>query len=276
MSAIDVNGRSVPDWSANPWHRNLVLLTVLSVFLAFVLTLSGAFNTDDLGLVHRLGLWLLVSALMVFQPVGLELLFARALPQTAVGRWSGKTLAMLVSIPVIAVELHMLKFTPLLPKAPDPWVEFIPFVTPPVLAIGGFTLVLRLMWERAFLGAQHITEGTTPASHPSSDAVGIETGVLWLRARDHYLEIITDHGRHFRRDRLADWVERLNEGSGLQVHRSWWVADRAVSHAIRDGRDYKLVLSTGDHAPVARSRLDGVRAAGWLDRVSAAQADAAA
>ncbi|WP_306014832.1 LytTR family DNA-binding domain-containing protein [Oceanicaulis sp. MMSF_3324] len=274
MSAIDVNGRSVPDWSANPWHRNIVLLTMLSVFLAVVLTLSGAFDTDDLGLAHRLGLWLVVSALMVFQPIGLELVLARVLPDTQLGRWAGKALAILISIPVIAVELHALKFTPILPKAPDPWVEFIPFVAPPVLAIGGFTFALRLMWERAFLSGQDPADTARADPHRPSRATAFETGVLWVRARDHYLEIITDHGRHFRRDRLADWIERLNDEPGLQVHRSWWVADRAVSHAIRDGRDYKLVLSTGEQAPVARSRLDGVRARGWLDRVRSLECEA--
>lgn len=271
MSAIDVNGRSVPDWSANPWHRNVVLLSGLSVFLACVLTLSGAFDTDDLGGAHRLGLWLLVSALMVFQPVGLELGFARILPPTQLGRWAGKAMALLICIPVIAIQLHALKFTPLLPKAPDPWVEFIPFVAPPVIVIGGFTLVLRLMWERSFLGAVGKRADADQSSQVANGAARLEDGVLWIRSRDHYLEIITEHGRHFRRDRLSDWVERLSDLSGSRVHRSWWVADRAVAGSIRDGRDYKLILVTGERAPLARSRIEDVRSMGWLDRTPAAK-----
>jgi DNA-binding LytR/AlgR family response regulator len=52
---------------------------------------------------------------------------------------------------------------------------------------------------------------------------------------------------------------------GLKVHRSWWVARGAVASVVQDGRDLRLRLSNGLEAPVARTNVAAVRAAGLLD-----------
>ncbi|MFT4251060.1 MAG: LytTR family transcriptional regulator DNA-binding domain-containing protein, partial [Caulobacter sp.] len=50
----------------------------------------------------------------------------------------------------------------------------------------------------------------------------------------------------------------------LQVHRSWWVARRAVARVERDGRNLRLRLVDGEAAPIARAAVARLRAAGWL------------
>ena len=59
-------------------------------------------------------------------------------------------------------------------------------------------------------------------------------------------------------------MEALGNADGLQVHRSWWVARKAVVRAIIECRNPRLQLVNGITAPVARSAVATVREAGWL------------
>ncbi|WP_417486043.1 LytTR family DNA-binding domain-containing protein [Maricaulis sp.] len=222
---------------------------------------SGAYDTDEFGLLHRVVFWMFATALVVFQPAILERGLARVTPASPAGAWLSTLGAVLVAIPVIAVELHLLKSTPLLPRAADPWIEFIPFVGAPVMVVAGFVLFLRFAWER-----RHLDTGARPA--PSADdatqargAIGPET--LYVRSQDHYLEITTEGGRRFIRGRLAD-LKSGNDLLGFAPHRSWWVADRAIETCKRDGRDLRLVLSDGTQVPVSRSCRTLVRARGLI------------
>jgi DNA-binding LytR/AlgR family response regulator len=52
----------------------------------------------------------------------------------------------------------------------------------------------------------------------------------------------------------------------MRVHRSWWVARDAVEQVEQDGRSLRLALRGGVQAPVARSMVPAVKAAGWLSR----------
>ena len=94
--------------------------------LAVVLTLSGAYDTDGLGVAHRLALWLVVGGLLVGQVVLIERALTQLLPRRAAFR--------LVS--------------GVLPKARDPFWEFLIFLAPLVGALGGFVLFLRARRHR--------------------------------------------------------------------------------------------------------------------------------
>jgi DNA-binding LytR/AlgR family response regulator len=59
-------------------------------------------------------------------------------------------------------------------------------------------------------------------------------------------------------------VAELDPASGQQVHRSYWVARRAVASVERDGHRTALILSNGDKVPVSRTYLPALREAGWL------------
>ena len=48
--------------------------------------------------------------------------------------------------------------------------------------------------------------------------------LVFLRASDHYVIVRTSKGEHELRMRFADALERLGSARGLQVHRSFWVA----------------------------------------------------
>lgn len=93
--------------------------------------------------------------------------------------------------------------------------------------------------------------------------------LLALEAEDHYLRIHTDRGDDLVLMRLRDAVTELAGVPGLQVHRSFWVAEAGVSHVARRGASWQVILESGLAVPVSRNYGADLRAAGWPDRFGA-------
>ena len=261
MSLNDVNGPKLTLKPAPLWHRDFGLLVGVWAFMAASFVVGGAYDTDEFGLIHRIAFWVIVTALFVFQPVFIERVLARFTPATRPGALLSSLGAVLLTVPIAAVQLHLMKSTPLLPRAADPWVEFLPFVAAPVLVVAGFVLFLRFAWERRHLGAEPTLHPAAQDPESKTRIIGPET--LYVRSQDHYLEVITDHGRRFVRGRLSD-IKQTGQHWGYSPHRSWWIADRSVKACHRSGRDYKLILRDGTIAPVSRAHHAAIKARGWL------------
>lgn len=104
------------------------------------------------------------------------------------------------------------------------------------------------------------------ASAPT-DLLGASPGeVLCLSMEDHYVRVHTVAGSTLVLATMGQAIQALDGAAGLQTHRSWWVADRAVDRAVTQGRNLRLRLTNGLTAPVARTSVAAVRAAGWLER----------
>lgn len=88
--------------------------------------------------------------------------------------------------------------------------------------------------------------------------------ILALSAEDHYVRVIAEGRSALVLMTLAEAAALMPEGSGGQVHRSWWVARAAVTGQQRSGRDLHLTLLGGISAPVSRSRIADLKALGWL------------
>jgi len=88
--------------------------------------------------------------------------------------------------------------------------------------------------------------------------------LLALEMEDHYLRIHTALGSDLILLRLRDALAELGASRGRQVHRSWWVAEGAVTAAERNGQRPVLVLRNGLHVPVSKTYQDAVKQAGWL------------
>jgi hypothetical protein len=247
--------------------------------LAVLFSLGGAYDTDELGLMHRLALWLLVSILLVGQTVVIEHVLARILPPRAVFRLVSGTGAALLTLFLVTLELDLLKQTPLLPKARDPFFEFLAFLAPLVLTLSGFVLLLRALAgigperlaEEAeetvrLIAAQPVIAGLLPAPSPAAGAFGDWPAgrVLSVQANDHYLDVVAETGRVFVRGRMRDAVARLRGEGGVQIHRSWWVALDRIAGLEREGRDYVACLVSGERIPVGRSRVAALKARGLL------------
>ena len=86
--------------------------------------------------------------------------------------------------------------------------------------------------------------------------------LLAIRAEGHYLRIYTDKGEELITYRLSDALAEIPLADGMQVHRSWWVADRSLT-AHRQSDSVRLV--NGLEVPVSRSYLTAARQRGWLN-----------
>ncbi|OLF75465.1 hypothetical protein AWH62_06520 [Maricaulis sp. W15] len=268
MSGPDVNRPNLP----LPAIMQAACLALGIVVLAALFSAAGAYDTDELGVGHRFFLWLIVASLMLLQPWLIEYGLSRLVPRTRAWKLVCSGLAVVLCTLALTLELHALKFTPILPKAPDPLVEFFVFLAPAAMPVAALVLVLKFAVAGRALLAGPVDGG--PGLLMDPDIPGLNAAwpnepLLYVRAEDHYLEIRTGQARLFVRGRLSDALLRLEGKDGLQVHRSWWIADDAVATVKRVGRDLRITLQTGERVPVARPRAEAVKARGWLARIPA-------
>jgi hypothetical protein len=83
--------------------------------------------------------------------------------------------------------------------------------------------------------------------------------IVALEAEDHYLRIHTILGSELVLMRLSDAIAAIEPSLGLQVHRSWWVAEDAICEIIRSEQRSHLKLRNGLLAPVGRTYSAAVR-----------------
>lgn len=97
-------------------------------------------------------------------------------------------------------------------------------------------------------------------------------GEVWLMsAADHYVEFITAQGSHLRRMTMKAAVERACPDEGMQVHRSHWVAYKAMLSLEKDGERFFLTLRSGQRVPVSPKALPVVQCELSPDCVRAAE-----
>jgi hypothetical protein len=88
--------------------------------------------------------------------------------------------------------------------------------------------------------------------------------LLALQMEDHYVRAHTERGSDLILTSLKDAIAELDGVEGMQVHRSWWVARRAVAASAPKGRNLSLRLKNGLDAPVSRASVAKLKAAGWI------------
>jgi hypothetical protein len=125
----------------------------------------------------------------------------------------------------------------------------------------GYPLVLLATARR---GAEAAPETAAPGAFLRRIPPRLGTELLWLAAEDHYIRVTTLLGSDLILCRLSDAIAELDAAAGQRVHRSHWVAKKAVASVERrDGRT-SLVLVTGESVPVSQSYVPALKAAGWL------------
>lgn len=77
--------------------------------------------------------------------------------------------------------------------------------------------------------------------------------VLRLSANDHFVYVLTESGEHSIRMRLRDAIFEMDGVPGTLVHRSHWVAKKAMLRVIKDQGKAFLMLTNGDRLPVSRN-----------------------
>ncbi len=252
-----------------PGGRTFVGLCVAAtVCLAIVFSSAGAYETEDLDPLHRLALWMIVMSLVIGQTIALQIGFSRLFGRGRLSQVLAGCCTVLVANTIVALQLHGLKYTWVLPKNPDPIPEFVLFVAPAVMPVAGLVVLLSLTAQRLLRAAEQTeTSGASEAQDgPPAGLDWANTTIQTVRAFDHYLEITSTNGRHFVRGRMKDVEEMLDKAAGLRVHRSWWVNRDAIRSIETKGRDKVVCLQDGRRVPIARSRIAALREMGWVSK----------
>ena len=82
--------------------------------------------------------------------------------------------------------------------------------------------------------------------------------LLALKSDDHYVRVYTDAGEALILMRLSDAIRLAAPVTGMQVHRSHWVANEAVRGFQRTGHTGTITLSSGLEIAVSRSYVRDV------------------
>ena len=77
--------------------------------------------------------------------------------------------------------------------------------------------------------------------------------LICLEMDDHYLKVHTSNGQHMLLMRFKDALGLLSSYPGLQTHRSWWVAEEAISRIEKQGRKHIVHLSNQLQVPVSKT-----------------------
>lgn len=93
-------------------------------------------------------------------------------------------------------------------------------------------------------------------------------GLVCLQMEDHYVRVHSRRGSELVLISMREAMASLSPRLGERVHRSWWVARGSVTGVVADGRNLRLKLVNGLEAPVARSTVGKLRAAGWFDEAT--------
>lgn len=96
--------------------------------------------------------------------------------------------------------------------------------------------------------------------------------LLRLEAQGNYVLVVTAGGRHLLPGPLSAMVARLPESQGRRVHRSHWVAARAVVGMRRSARSLLIDTRDGAKVPVAIGQAAQVQA--WAEPLVAAEGGA--
>ncbi len=265
-------------------RRWAIVFTEPAVYIAFAITVVafaalGPFGTfSDMPITERIGFWFLVHlvswiiATLIIVPVRftLERFGVPVFPAFVIGSFSANLVIAPVFIWILAentnAAIDAAKSFGLFAVA----AAIISLVTYITLRFTGIeTIPVNLHDKREWSHeAEMATISTTDdaVAHLSDNLMlqklpPEKRGVLYaMIAHDHYVEVVTDKGRHLVLMRLTDAIDLSGKCDGLRVHRSGWVARRGIADVIVKARRMWIALPDGSMVTVSRQYQDEVRA----------------
>lgn len=111
-------------------------------------------------------------------------------------------------------------------------------------------------------------EGQTPRPPALLDRLPLDKrgALVALSVEDHYVRVQTTKGQELILMRLSDAMKEVGDTDGLQVHRSHWVTQGAVTAARREGDRAVLTMTHGADIPVSRRYVPAIKEAGLLPK----------
>lgn len=82
---------------------------------------------------------------------------------------------------------------------------------------------------------------------------------LCVQAQEHYIHVRTVNGTGLIKYPFGHAVKSLEDTPGMQVHRSYWVHDQAVTAIVKVGQRYFIEADSGEQIPISQSFARAVR-----------------
>lgn len=187
---------------------------------------------------------------------------------------SGTLGAVLFSPFALALDLWLLEETITQGQWLAAWLKELSNLAPPVIICW---MAINAPWLLGFRLVKHDSltrtgqTSTAPASPVGHSECGnedppffklipsvIRAEVVYLKAELHYLEVVTVNGKALILYNLKDAIREMPQSSGVQTHRSYWVATSFVESFKKRGRQGFLHLTNGESIPVSRRNLEAV------------------
>ena len=242
------------------WSRDLLIAGLVGLFLGAVGPFGSYLNPSRVTVVaYWVGAVLLGEVI-----VGLTVRPAVALaPSWGMRPWMARVVATVLAAVPLSAGCRVLAMA-LWPAAIGPIGLKTWYLQTLVVAAG---LTAGHAWAEARRDGRPAAAGAARAG--DGDFLSRLPGYLGrdlvaLQMEDHYLRAHTMLGSAMILIPLRQALAELGGLPGMQVHRSWWVARRAVIGSVHDGRNLRLRLVNGVMAPVARAKVAEARALGLL------------
>lgn len=252
-----------------PTLREWVIELVVMIAVGTALAALGPFGSFEIGSFGaRLAYWVPAALIgyLIFRPTTLAaLLIARRLdlpeiPAAIVG-------TLVAAIPATLAIAYFGGYRPSAEPSFDQLFQL--YVHVGLVGVMIMALFILLGSKSPLPAAAAVSEAQAdrPAPAPFLDRLPGPWAdrLLALEMEDHYVRAYGPGTSALILLRMRDAEAELTGVDGLRVHRSWWVARSAVEKVLRDGRSYKLRLTNGVEAPVARDRIAALKAARWID-----------
>jgi hypothetical protein len=232
----------------------------VTILAGALLAALGPFGTYlNGGFIQRAGYWIAATLLgLVLYGIALKIV-ATLTPSGRLMWWLSLIgAALLVSVPeAMATRAGAFWLWPELARLRLPMLQWFAQTA----MIGLLAMLVAAFVLRRFAPprrAKPVASGPFPI-----DTVSLAGDVLALQMEDHYVRAHRPNGSDLIHMPLGRAIGRV-EVEGLQTHRSWWVARHAVVSVEGSSRSMRLHLSNGLVAPVARSAVIHLKAAGWF------------
>ena len=257
----------------SPYVRSLPYSLPAIIGFALVMGVTGPFGTyEHMSLGVPLLYFTVLGVLNWLQVIALAAWFGRIEP---IDRWPVAwrmaLVGLLASVPG-TVEIFLVNAWVGRPIPLSALPTLFPenaFLTIAISVVIGLFVEQRLRAaadaERARVAALPATPNPAPPDFFRRIPPALGRDLLALEMEDHYLRIHTALGSDLILLRLPDALAELGSERGLQVHRSWWVAEGAVASAERGAGRLVLKLRNGVNVPVSKTFRDQVKSAGWLE-----------
>ena len=246
---------------------------LIVLLLALFLTAHNANYSLDINRILFPFYWILRLSAGFFLFVGTMLV----LESTPINKWRGwpvsAFVACIVSLLPFVMIITMLDLVlgqpelgGLLASTPDQSLIKLFLIETIYLSDNHFVFCLLVIFPRVILESAARFQPADPAQDEQTDsevtssqprflsyakpALGGE--ILSVEAQEHYIKIYTTQGSSLALYRFRDALRELEAAGGLQIHRSYWISDTAVSRLEKSSRGLRVILVNGEEFPVSR------------------------